>query len=182
MPVLVTPAARHRRSFVEAMAEFRGEGRGADGDGSMLANEMRRHGATWDSEAGFAAFVAELVAARLEETPRPDGFVASTTLWYADGDVYHGRLTIRHRLTPLLLEEGGHIGYDVRPSSRHRGYATAMLAEALPIARALGICDVLLTCDDSNIASRSVIERNGGVLEDVRSGKRRYWIREEPPA
>jgi predicted acetyltransferase len=31
----------------------------------------------------------------------------------------------------------GHIGYDIRPSARQRGYATAMLA-AVPIARAAG--------------------------------------------
>jgi predicted acetyltransferase len=35
---------------------------------------------------------------------------------------------------------------------------------------------VLVTCDDDNVASARVIERNGGVLEDVRNGKRRYWV------
>jgi predicted acetyltransferase len=34
----------------------------------------------------------------------------------------------------------------------------------------------LLTCDENNIASRKVIEANGGVLEDVRSGQLRYWV------
>jgi predicted acetyltransferase len=34
----------------------------------------------------------------------------------------------------------------------------------------------LVTCDDTNVASATVIERNGGVLEDIRNGKRRYWI------
>jgi len=41
---------------------------------------------------------------------------------------------------------------------------------------------VLLTCDDGNDASAAVIERAGGVLEDIRLtpdgiGTRRYWIR-----
>ena len=35
---------------------------------------------------------------------------------------------------------------------------------------------VLVTCDDTNLASATVIERNGGVLEDIRGVKRRYWI------
>jgi predicted acetyltransferase len=35
---------------------------------------------------------------------------------------------------------------------------------------------VLVTCDDTNVASATVIERNGGVLEDIRNGKRRYWM------
>jgi predicted acetyltransferase len=71
---------------------------------------------------------------------------------------------------------GGHIGYDIRPSARRRGHATAMLAAALPVARSLGIGPALLTCDEDNTASRRVIEANGGVVEDKRGGKLRYWI------
>ena len=37
-----------------------------------------------------------------------------------------------------------------------------MLAAALPIAQALGIDEALLTCDETNVASRRVIEANGG--------------------
>ena len=43
-------------------------------------------------------------------------------------------------------------------------------------AAASGIDRVLITCDDTNVASATVIERNGGVLEDLRGGKRRYWV------
>ena len=35
---------------------------------------------------------------------------------------------------------------------------------------------MLVTCDVDNVGSRRVIEANGGVLEDVRGAKRRYWI------
>jgi predicted acetyltransferase len=43
-----------------------------------------------------------------------------------------------------------------------------MLGLALRIAHEqLGIDDVLLVCADSNIGSIRVIERNGGVLQDV---------------
>ena len=41
---------------------------------------------------------------------------------------------------------------------------------------------VLITCDDDNPGSRLIIERNGGVLEDVvpqpdrNVPKRRYWV------
>ncbi|MEU2385508.1 hypothetical protein ABZ606_12680 [Streptomyces sp. NPDC012461] len=58
--------------------------------------------------------------------------------------------------------------------------ATWALGAALPEARALGLDRVLVTCDDDNTGSRRSIERNGGVLEDVRTTtagiKRRYWI------
>ncbi|WP_374211166.1 GNAT family N-acetyltransferase [Pseudarthrobacter cellobiosi] len=59
---------------------------------------------------------------------------------------------------------------------RRRGHAAAALADALPMARKLGIARVLLTCDENNAGSRATIERNGGVCEDTRNGKRRYWI------
>ena len=100
----------------------------------------------------------------------------ATELWWVDGDAFLGRLSIRHRLTPLLLEVGGHIGYDVRPSARRLGHATAMLGAALPVASALAIDPALLTCDVTNVASRKVIERNGGRLEDERAGKLRFWV------
>jgi predicted acetyltransferase len=61
--------------------------------------------------------------------------VPCTTLWWVDGPAHLGRIAIRHRLTPWLREVAGHIGYDVRPSARRRGHATAMLAAALPVPR-----------------------------------------------
>ena len=39
-----------------------------------------------------------------------------------------------------------------------------------------GIDRVLVTCDDDNVGSARTIESQGGVLEDIRRGKRRYWI------
>jgi len=68
----------------------------------------------------------------------------------------------------------------VRPSARRRGLATWALATVLPEADALGLSEVLVTCDDTNTASQRVIEANGGVMEDIRDtplGRtRRYWI------
>lgn len=177
MAELIPPTARVRGSFLVAMAEFRAEGRGGAADQTMVGDEIRDFGQAWSTAPdGFATYVDWLRAQALEESPRPDGYVPSTTLWWVDGDGYLGRLAIRHRLTPRLLEMGGHIGYDVRPSARRRGHATAMLRAALPVARGLGIGSALVTCDLDNVASRRVIERNGGVLEDRREGKLRFWV------
>jgi predicted acetyltransferase len=79
---------------------------------------------------------------------------------------YLERRAIRHQLTDLLRDSGGHIGYDVRPTARRRGYVTAMLGEALPLARALGLDQVLVSCDSDSVASRKVIEANGGRYKD----------------
>ncbi len=92
-----------------------------------------------------------------------------------------GRVSVRHELNSFLAELGGHIGYAVRPQFRGRGHATEMLRQALIVASAEGVERALATCDDDNAASRRVIERCGGVLEDVRptesgGATRRYRI------
>jgi predicted acetyltransferase len=176
MARLSPPTVQVRHSFVAAMREFRAEGRGDAGDDSMAGREIREYGSTWSLPEGFGAYVAWVRAQSLEESPRPEGFVPSTTLWWVDGDEFLGRIAIRHRLTASLRVLGGHIGYDVRPSARRRGHATAMLRAALPVARSLGIESALLTCDLDNVASRKVIEHNGGVLEDEVNGKYRLWV------
>lgn len=176
VPRLVDPDTRWYESFVAAMAEFAAEGRGGVSDDSMVGADLRLRQDRWRSPAAFAAYVDDVLAQRRENAPRPSGYVPSTVLWWIDGEEFLGRLSIRHRLTPHLLEVGGHIGYDIRPTARLRGHATAMLAAALRVAHLLGIDPALITCDTDNVASRSVIESNGGVLEDERNGKLRYWV------
>ena len=58
----------------------------------------------------------------------------------------------------------GHIGYAVVPWKRRRGYATAALRAIMPEASAEGLAWVEITTDPDNVASRRVIEANGGVL------------------
>jgi predicted acetyltransferase len=92
-----------------------------------------------------------------------------------------GMVNIRHYLNDHLVEFGGHIGYSVRPSERRKGYAKLQLQLALDFLKTLDVKQVLVTCDDQNIASYKTIESCGGVLEDVRHSKeygmvRRYWI------
>jgi predicted acetyltransferase len=113
----------------------------------------------------------------------PEGWIPSTTFWLVrDNDVILGTSRLRHKLTEHLRNIGGHIGYNIRPSQRRKGYGTLILELTLQKARELGLKRVLITCDDDNIASIKIIERNGGVLEDKITNeernvpKRRYWI------
>lgn len=182
MPELISPDPRVHRSFLVAMAEFQAEGQGGPDDDSNTGQAIRKYARRWADPAEFARYLRELEDEARDESPRPDGRVPQTTLWWVSGNEYLGRISIRHRLTASLREIGGHIGYDIRPSARQRGHATAMLAAALPVARSLGIDQAMLTCDQDNLASRKVIEANGGVLEDVRNEKMRFWIATSPTA
>ena len=176
VPELISPDPRVHRSFLTAMAEFQAEGHGGLDDDSNTGQAIRKYARRWADPAEFARYLRELGDEAQDESPCPDGRVPQTTLWWVSGNEYLGRISIRHRLTASLREIGGHIGYDIRPSARQRGHATAMLAAALPVARALGIDRALLTCDEDNLASRKVIEANGGVLEDKSGDKVCYWV------
>lgn len=165
--MLGPPSVAVHASFLEAMGELVAEGAG---------DELRLAVERWRGIEAFAAYVDELRAQGDENTMLPAGAFHATHLWYTDGAEYVGRLSIRREPLPWVVEVGGHIGYDVRPSQRRRGHATAMLGEALPVARGMGIDPVVITCDAANVASRIVIERNGGRLEDRRSGKLRFLV------
>lgn len=86
-------------------------------------------------------------------------------MWMWDGE-FCGAIGLRWQpgtpdLPPYCL---GHVGYSVVPWKRRCGYATRALRLFLPHARAEGLDYVDLTTDADNIASRRVIETNGGVL------------------
>jgi predicted acetyltransferase len=179
-PRLVSPAARYRASFLDALREYQAEGAHAELDGGLLADpaEFARYVAAVladvEKPGEASRYVADLSA--LERDEPPGGYVPQTTLWWAAGDEYLGRVAIRHRLTDHLLREGGHIGYEVRPSARRRGHARDMLAPALPLAAALGIDPAHVDCDAGNVASRRVIEKNGGCLDRQAEGNLYFLV------
>lgn len=94
-----------------------------------------------------------------------------------------GVIRIRHHIDhAFLAAEGGHIGYDVAPGYRKKGYGTHILALGLHVAKALGIEKALLITDEDNVASRKIIEYCGGVHERTHGSEHyggsivRYWI------
>lgn len=116
--------------------------------------------------------------------PRLPGWV----LWIWDGE-FCGAVNLRFAPGTLDLPPhvSGHLGYTVVPWKRRRGYATRALALLLPIAYELELPRVLATCDESNVASRRVIEANGGVmagsmLHPDEPGERKllFWIDTAP--
>lgn len=153
MAHLAAPGARCHASFLDALREFHEEGLHTDLRTDVLADPV-----------AFRRWAGETAAPTHRE------------YWWVTGTRFLGRARLNFRLTGELPEFGGHIGYDIRPTARGRGHATVLLRAVLGAARDAGIERALLTCAPDNLASRRVIERNGGVFTDVSSmGRLRFW-------
>jgi predicted acetyltransferase len=162
---LVRPDVRYKDSYIAAAYEYEAEG----------------HWPLWNIPKLINHFDEYVEMLLLKETDPMPGWSAETVFWSVIGGEYVGRISLRHELIGNLLNYGGHIGYDVRPSMRRRGFGTKQLALCLQEARQRGFTRVLITCDDDNLGSIRIIEANGGVLEDKRDNgrpalTRRYWI------
>jgi predicted acetyltransferase len=169
---LIAPTVKLHASWLESRDEW---GRGTHQDGTGLHAEVEV-----DSAEGFANWVEYLLRQSDRSAELEPGRVHANYWWIVEDHQYLGAISLRHELNDFLLNAGGNIGYGVRPSARGRGVATWAVSVVLDEARELGLERVLITCDDSNVASARTIERSGGVLEDIRTTElgltRRYWI------
>jgi predicted acetyltransferase len=170
-PVGVSPpSVEHRAAFQAMLADF-------DAHGGY--NRELYEPATSD----FTAYVRRLLEEERGLGLR-SGWVPCTHRWLLlPTGAMVGVARLRHRIdTPFLSQDGGHIGYEVAPSHRGRGYGHAALRAALVEAERLGLRRVLLITGEDNIASRAIIVQQGGVLESIacsdfwRERVCRYWI------
>jgi len=161
---LEAPQLRYRDSFIAAAWEYIREG---------LAPQWKPDKLNED----FAAYIEVLRQAELAPLA---GRVPTTFYWLVSGEHFIGEVELRHRLTAELERFGGHMGYRIRPSQRRKGYGRLICRLGIEKACQLGIHDLLITCDEDNIASRRIIEANGGILQKRIEGQpartRRYWI------
>ncbi len=170
--ILLRPSDRYSRQVME------------------LREEMLQNNDSLDGCAGLEECTSFEEWIRFEERLRAkfkEGYVPSEVFLAVRtrDDRLVGIIDYRHPLSDFLLRFGGNIGYSVRPSERHRGYASEMLRQLLDVCRAYGETRVLLTCDKENTASQKTILKNRGVLENEvddtvglsNSGRiQRYWI------
>jgi predicted acetyltransferase len=164
---LVEPAPIYKAAILNAVAEMQAIGE-------------------WDiSPDAFAARFDDMlreIAAAKDPATAPPGVLPYEDFWLMEDDIWIGMLTLRPHINEQFLHSGGHIGYVVRPSKRRCGYGTALLRLGLDKAHERGLHHVLLTCNETNIGSRKIIEINGGQFENavVVAGqddqKLRYWI------
>ena len=159
---LVWPADPYLPSYVEALQ------RGWSPDNVRPEAAVEQLAWIARDPAGFLAAQVDREGAGAPIT-LPDGTTAKRLpgyhRWMWDGE-FCGSIGFRWQpgtteLPPTCL---GHIGYAVVPWKRGLGYATRALAELLVDARAERLAYVELTTDVDNVASRRVIEANGGRL------------------
>jgi predicted acetyltransferase len=168
---IVRPSVGHERAFIEMVADF---------EAHDLENAEFYLAAKGNFEKYVLSLLDEERGLNLQQ-----GRVPCTHRWLMEsGGAVVGATRLRHNIdTPFLATEGGHIGYDVAPGWRGRGYGHRALQAALEEAQNLEIDRVLLVADESNEASRKVIVRHGGELEAIIFSERlkqrvcRYWIR-----
>lgn len=154
---LTFPTAKHEKAAVAFLDEFAAYGSELNGTGALDLYMKQFSYALW-----LQKLTAELDIANIAP-----GRVPALTYFYlneADGSIC-GMVNLRLALNDFLRSEGGHIGYCIRPTQRGKGYATAMLRDALAVYRTLGITPVIVSCDEDNPASARVIEKNNGVLD-----------------
>jgi predicted acetyltransferase len=153
--VAVRPSVEFERAFVAMLHDFEIN----DPEHATFYAPARK-----DFEKYVQSLADEELGLNLKEN-----FVPCSHRWLlSPAQELVGVTRVRHRIdTPFLTENGGHIGYDVAPSSRRKGYGHRAFAVALMEARRLGLPRVLMYASEENLASRAVIERGGGILEDI---------------
>ena len=165
---LVKPCSRYIESYIKAFEEYK-------------EHSISSYGF---SDATAFDILEKFDNYRYERDLKP-GRVGAHFFWLVDDekDYFIGEVSIRHNLNEALERYGGHIGYGVRYSEWNKGFGTLMLKLALVEAKRIGLDKILITCDDTNIGSARVMEKNGFVfcdkIENTLNGKtfvtRRYW-------
>lgn len=113
----------------------------------------------------------------------PSNFSISTQyIAVLDDDLIIGGVCLRWEDIPSLLLFGGHIGYSIRPTKRNNGYGNIILKLALEEFKKKNKDKVMVSCKDFNIASKKIIEKNGGTFYESYYDKEnditylKYWI------
>ncbi|MCR5476055.1 MAG: GNAT family N-acetyltransferase [Lachnospiraceae bacterium] len=154
---LVLPLPEHREQAIDYIEEFYRFGSEVNGSGALDEFLAESTYEMWLEKLRCQMDIANL------PKPRVPG-LTYFCVREEDGRIV-GMVNIRLALNDFLKNEGGHIGYSVRPTERRKGYGTQILSRALGVCERMGIREVLVSCDRENAASAGVIRNCGGVLQ-----------------
>ena len=181
---LLKPQLAHHRAFIDGLSELQAH------QHERYYVEENLDLAQLSNKKFFKEYLAYLAEQELGINLAPNR-VPQSIYWLmeeqTDGQlVWIGRVSIRHRLNDKLRKIGGHVGYVIRPSARRQGYGSRLLALTLEKIRQhqpkIDTKQALLTCDETNLGSKKIIEKNGGILATSRVQadspvrKLLYWV------
>ena len=150
---LIRPSAAHKAQALAFRQEFYDHGEQVINGSELL-----------DQTDDYDAWLESVTKNTSPETVNPDWVVTDTFFAADDTGTIVGIIDLRHTLNDFL-RDFGNCGYSVRPTARRKGYATEMLRQLLMTAKALGMTELHLSVERSNMPSVKTIVRNGGVLE-----------------
>ncbi len=181
---LLKPQLAHHRAFIDGLSELQAH------QHERYYVEENLDLAQLSNKKFFKQHLTYLAEQELGINLAPNR-VPQSIYWLmeeqTDGQlVWIGRVSIRHRLNDKLRKVGGHVGYVIRPSARRQGYGSRLLALTLEKIRQhqpkIDTKQVLLTCDETNLGSKKIIEKNGGIFAasrvqaDSPVRKLLYWV------
>ncbi len=94
------------------------------------------------------------------------------------GDRFVGRISMRIG-NNFHSYYNGNIGYEIEEIFRGKNYALKACKLVLPIAKAHGMNELFLTCDENNIPSYKTIEKLGGELLEIVLPHKNYFAYRE---
>jgi valyl-tRNA synthetase/predicted acetyltransferase/protein-tyrosine-phosphatase len=97
-----------------------------------------------------------------------EGRAPAKMYWIEKNGEIVGTGSVRLKLsTPILAELGGHIGWGLLKKYRGQGIMTKASGLLIAEARKSGLGDLMITATEDNVASRKIIEKNGGILDKI---------------
>ncbi len=163
--VLVSPSLRWEAEYQAMIREFLANGEGHFNNFPLALSD-------------FATFITELED---EAAGRnlPAAISPQQTYWTAkNGRTLVGEIRLRPTIPPPFELQNGHIGYNIRPLERRKGYGTRQLTLGLEKARAFGLERVMLLVEEGNQGSERIIAVQGGWIEGQEfdeAGSSNYW-------
>ncbi|MCM5557434.1 GNAT family N-acetyltransferase [Pleomorphomonas sp. JP5] len=161
-PVLVRPTLDALGGYEDALTRGWAPDPRRTGDAAYIAAELD---ALRADRAGYLD--------RLLTFPAPAESALPTTevnhaLWISDGE-FAGKADLRFVPATGAVPYGvpGHVGYSIVPWKQGRGYATAALRALMAFAKTKGLTELQILCNVENLASRAVVEKVGGEVQQV---------------